>query len=180
MVITVSIIVAVSMDDVGIIGRNGKLPWEKELPIDMRRFKDLTIDKAVIMGRNTFESIPEKFRPLPKRLNIVLSTTLSEDDRYVVCSDLRTAISSAVKGGYSEIFIIGGERVYVEALESGVVDVIYLTRVLESFGSAEGDACFSLPESGWQLRDDIEYHDSVGKNKYPCQFETWVPENEET
>lgn len=174
---TVAIIVAISLE--GLIGRDGQIPWMGDLPIDMARFKGLTIGKAVIMGRKTFESLPDKYRPLPNRLNIVLSTTLPKSEEYSVCSDLESAIDTAVEGGHSEIFIIGGERVYAEALEAGIVDIIYLTRVLKDSGPRQaGDAYFSLPVSGWVRLDSTE-NPSDSKNKYSCRFEAWISKTQE-
>lgn len=61
-----------AMTNEGIIGKNNSLPWN--IPEDLKRFKELTTDQVVIMGRNTFFSLPEKFRPLPNRRNIVFSS----------------------------------------------------------------------------------------------------------
>jgi len=63
------ILVAVSPE--GIIGKDNSIPWH--YPEDLKRFKKLTLGKTVIMGRNTWESIPEKQRPLPDRRNIVIT-----------------------------------------------------------------------------------------------------------
>ncbi|HIO89084.1 MAG TPA: dihydrofolate reductase, partial [Candidatus Marinimicrobia bacterium] len=65
------ILVAVSPE--GIIGKDNSIPWH--YPEDLKRFKKLTLGKTVIMGRNTWESIPEKQRPLPDRRNIVITRT---------------------------------------------------------------------------------------------------------
>ena len=54
-----------------VIGRDGDLPWH--LPADLRRFRELTSGHAVVMGRRTYESLPDRFRPLPDRRNLVLS-----------------------------------------------------------------------------------------------------------
>lgn len=61
-----------AMTNDGIIGKNNSLPWD--IPEDLKRFKELTTNQIVIMGRNTFFSLPEKFRPLPNRRNIVFSS----------------------------------------------------------------------------------------------------------
>lgn len=61
-----------AMTNEGIIGKNNSLPWN--IPEDLKRFKELTTDQVVVMGRNTFFSLPEKFRPLPNRRNIVFSS----------------------------------------------------------------------------------------------------------
>lgn len=65
--------IVVAYDHERTIGRNNQLPWAGQLPADMRRFKELTEGTSVVMGRKTFESLPESFRPLPRRQNIVVS-----------------------------------------------------------------------------------------------------------
>lgn len=111
-----------------IIGREGKLPWH--IPEDLRHFKRLTSGKAVIMGRKTWESLPEKFRPLPDRLNIVVSKTwtqrASDGDRILWCGDVQTAITIARKAG-KEPWIIGGAQVYATVLP--LVTDIHMTHV---------------------------------------------------
>ena len=67
------IMMIVAMDDQGIIGQDGELPWR--LSSDLKRFKKLTVAdgfNAVVMGRKTWDSLPIKFKPLPERLNIVM------------------------------------------------------------------------------------------------------------
>ena len=64
-------IIIAAVSENGVIGKDGKIPWH--LPVDLKRFKKLTSGYPVIMGRKTYESLPKKFRPLPGRLNIVLS-----------------------------------------------------------------------------------------------------------
>ena len=135
------------------IGRNGSLPWK--LPGDMAYFKDITSktadgDKknAVIMGRNTWESIPAKFRPLKNRVNVVLSRrqsdendsssangnarTASESD-VLRCNSLASAMSlltgAEFKDQLEHIFVIGGGQVYKEAIEASECAVIHMTAV---------------------------------------------------
>ena len=134
----VTIIVAVN--EVGIIGRKGKIPWH--LPDDMRRFKELTTGNVVIMGRKTWESLPKK--PLPNRFNIVLSKQFVEQheafyrdltDKHVgICSSLEEAIYMAEhECPGKEIFIMGGAQTYKAALDSGLWDRILMTVVNCSF-----------------------------------------------
>jgi len=72
-----TLIVAIS--DNNVIGANGKVPWH--IPEDLKRFKELTIGHPVIMGRKTYDSLPDKFRPLPDRENIVLSSSLESQEK---------------------------------------------------------------------------------------------------
>jgi len=127
-----SIIVAVS--DNNVIGNKGGIPWK--IPEDLKRFKRLTEGHPVIMGRNTWESIPERFRPLPERTNIVISRRFN----YVASgAEVVTSPTSAwtfarrSEGGDSEMFIIGGEAIYEEALKSLFVERVYLTIVHKTF-----------------------------------------------
>ena len=134
----ISIIVATSAN--GIIGRGGELPWH--LSDDLKRFKQLTLGKPIVMGRKTFESIG---RALPGRQNIVL-TQQSEfvaDDCDVV-SSVDAAIAMA--GDAGEIMVIGGSEIYTLFLP--LAERIYMTRVHVDI---DGDARFpQLDASQWQ------------------------------
>ena len=127
----VSLIVA--YDNRGVIGRNGKLPWH--LPKDLARFKALTMGKPIIMGRRTFESIG---RPLPGRTNIVMThgNGPKMDGIYLVES-LNEALGLARATGADEAMIIGGAKVYEQALP--LAQRVYATEV-ES--DVEGDVWF--------------------------------------
>jgi dihydrofolate reductase len=142
--------IVVAATETGGIGVNGNLPWR--LRGDMAFFKALTSGAhmspagrcAVIMGRKTWDSIPPAFRPLPNRLNIILT----RDGEYATCAshlffykrranlgpDVWTASSlpdalNRLEGHADVCFVIGGGAVYAEALESDQCDVVYLTRV---------------------------------------------------
>ena len=126
----ISAIVAVSEN--GVIGKNGKLPW-RTIPEDLKRFKKLTDDHAVIMGRKTWVSLPVK--PLPNRRNIVVSrnenylSSLSVFDTYDADS-IEDAIKYVVSRNFKEAFFIGGEGIYREGLQH--CNTVYLTRVHET------------------------------------------------
>lgn len=110
-----------------IIGVNGKIPWH--IPEDLKRFKRLTMGKPIIMGRKTWESLGSK--PLPGRLNVVVSSSIaisSSLSGIMVTDSLATAIDFLRLGGQDdEVFIIGGERLYQEAIP--LADSMYLTVV---------------------------------------------------
>ncbi|KAK2164111.1 hypothetical protein LSH36_68g01009 [Paralvinella palmiformis] len=122
------------------IGISGKLPWK--LKNEMAHFKKLTSattdpDKmnALIMGRKTWQSIPEKFRPLPNRVNVVISSSLSTVPNGVyVAKSFEDAVSILFRKPLSDsverIFIIGGASVYEAAIGSSYSCRIYLTRIL--------------------------------------------------
>lgn len=123
-------IVAVAKNDV--IGGNNTLPWD--IPEDMKFFREKTKNKAIIMGRKTFESVGH---PLPQRLNIVVTRNTDfkpEAKNVVVQPNIQSAVeyakSQTSKYG-EEIFIIGGGEIYKESLT--MVDVIYLTRIHKDF-----------------------------------------------
>ncbi|KAG0568729.1 hypothetical protein KC19_6G041600 [Ceratodon purpureus] len=122
------------------IGKQGQLPWK--LPTDMKFFKTVTSStsasskkNAVIMGRVTWESIPEKFRPLPGRLNVILTRSgiKSTPEGVVVSESLEAAMALLESPPYSSevetVFVIGGGQVYKEALASPLCKVIHLTEV---------------------------------------------------
>jgi dihydrofolate reductase len=121
-----------------IIGHNNKIPWS--IPADMAFFKETTMGHAVIMGRRTWESIPEKYRPLPGRYNIVV-TRFHGSFRFpppVPNTDV-TAVDSLDKalsvgrqfarkcGG--EVFVIGGGEIYAEAVKTNCLTRVLVTEV---------------------------------------------------
>ena len=136
----ISLIVAKSKHNV--IGDKGRIPWH--IPNDLKRFKELTTGKTVIMGRKTFESLPEEYKPLPNRINIVLSTDKTyQTNCCIVTDDLKKALRKA--GSDKEVFIIGGEQVYKEGLR--YADKIYVTEV---DGEFKGDAYFPILNKAWK------------------------------
>ena len=113
------------------IGAGGDLPWGRSLPADLALFKELTTGGAVVMGRKTYESIGG--RPLPNRKNIVLST--GEVVGVIGAKNFAQALQLASEEPNKDIFVIGGERVFAEALPE--VDTIYATEVDYSFSDAD-------------------------------------------
>lgn len=119
------------------LGKDNRLLWQ--IPEDMKRFKTLTLGHPVIMGRKTWESLPEKFRPLPRRLNIVVTHDTSYEALGAqVAPSFPEAISYAKKGeGAEELFVIGGGELYRAALP--FASRLYLTLVDDE---TEGDTFF--------------------------------------
>ncbi|MDH5399146.1 MAG: dihydrofolate reductase [Cyclobacteriaceae bacterium] len=156
----VSIIAAVAEN--GVIGKDNKLIWN--LADDMKFFKNMTMGHHVIMGRKNWESIPEKYRPLPGRTNIILSRDKSYNP---CCADvhlfdhLEDALELARKNGEEEVFVIGGSEIYKAAFP--LADNLYLTHVNASF---EGDTWF--PEFNLEDWDPVTYffHQKDDKNEY--------------
>jgi len=118
------------------MGINNGLIWR--LPTDMARFKALTVGQVVIMGRNTWDSIPEKFRPLPDRYNIVVSRTLSIRPGIAIAGSLENALLLAKAQNTERVCFIGGARIYEEGLR--YADTLYLTLVDDP--EKEGDVFF--------------------------------------
>lgn len=155
----VSLIVAVSENNV--IGKDNDLIWS--LPDDMKFFKKTTKGHFVIMGRKNYESIPERFRPLPNRTNVIITrqTNFRAKDCLVV-NDIHQALELAKKAQEQEAFIIGGGQIYQLALQMDLVDRIYLTRIHDEF---EGDTFFPELSEQWkevhrQWHSADEKHDS--------------------
>lgn len=134
-----SIIVAVAEN--GVIGRGGGLPWR--LPDDLRRFKELTMGKPVIMGRRTWESLG---RALPGRRNLVVSRMPGYSARG---AEIAFSLPDALRRTTNEpeVFVMGGAQLYAEALP--LADRLYLTRV---HAAVDGDVLF--PE--WRPEEWVE------------------------
>lgn len=129
------------------IGNKGNLPWR--LKNEMAFFtkttsatSDPSKRNAVIMGRKTWDSIPPKYRPLGDRINVVLSENLTKkpDGADYLFNDLPSAIKELNQvTGIEKLFVIGGARVYADALDAKECQKIYLTRIDSEF---ECDAFF--------------------------------------
>ena len=116
----------------GIIGNNNALPWH--LPEDMAHFKRLTLGCPVIMGRKTWDSLPVKFRPLPGRLNVVLTRDQDWSAPGALCAH-SFAEACALCPPASDAWVIGGAEIYAQALPLASSAVV--TEIDASF---EGDA----------------------------------------
>jgi dihydrofolate reductase len=131
----------------GVIGKAGGLPWR--IKSDLELFKSLTLFKPVIMGRKTWDSLPK--RPLPGRLNVVLSRDGSfEPKGAVVCEQFREAVEiareQAEEDGAEEVCVIGGHALFELALP--LARRIYLSEVDVE---VEGDVVFPpFDESQWR------------------------------
>ncbi len=156
-----TLIVAVA--DNGVIGREGGLPWK--LSEDLRRFKQRTLGRPVVMGRKTWESLG---RPLPGRANIVVtrrSDYIVDSPGVIVVRTLDAAIEAA--GDVEEIMIIGGAEIYALALPR--TECVELTSV---HANVEGDTLFpSMPPAEWQEISRTE-HPADERNQYPTTFVT--------
>ncbi|HSZ15390.1 MAG TPA: dihydrofolate reductase [Solirubrobacteraceae bacterium] len=142
----------------GVIGRDGGLPWR--LPSDMRRFRELTSGHTVVMGRRTFESIPDRYRPLPHRRNLVLSAS---PDWRAPGAEVFADLAGALDACDGDCFVIGGERTYREALP--LADRVYATEVEGDF---DGDVFFpGLAPGEWRR---VEQSERVVENEHGFTF----------
>ncbi len=150
------IIIIAALDENRVIGNKGQIPWH--LPEDFKHFKETTMGHAVIMGRKTFVSLGNK--PLPKRLNIVLTTDpqWKTTPDSIVCRSIEEAIAYAAKAGKEKAFIIGGANVYEQSL--AVADQMILSHIP---GKHEGDAFFPQWESEWKVVEEKKYPGFVVK-----------------
>lgn len=127
-----SLIVAMDLDRG--IGRNNDLMWH--LPADIKFFRDMTMGHIVVMGRKNYESIPERFRPLPGRENVVLTRNEAfEAPGCLVFHTFEKCLEHYKDETERTVFIIGGAQIYKEAWESGQVTEIFATLVSDRFGA---------------------------------------------
>lgn len=157
----VTLVVAASGNNV--IGHRGRLPWR--LPDDLRRFRELTMGKPIVMGRKTHDSIG---RPLPGRRNIVVTGNrgLAIDGCDVVNSP-DEALALATEEGASEVMVIGGESIYRAFLTH--TGRIHMTRV---HATIEGDAFFPrLNADEWRCTW-TEPHPATADQSLAYTFET--------
>lgn len=138
----------------GVIGNKGALPWS--LPADLRRFKELTINSTVVMGRKTWESLPSSVRPLPRRRNIVVSRNAEYS---ALGADTVTSLADVLAIATTEhVYVIGGAELYAAALPSA--ERLHLTDVN---AEPEGDT-FSpaIDLDAWDLQTCEHWQDDSG------------------
>ena len=161
----------VAMDEDGFIGRGNRLPWN--LASDMARFKALTEGdgfNSVIMGRRTWDSLPDAFRPLPERVNIVMSRDTNwQAEGAETALYIGRAIELAYAEGSDECWIIGGALVYEIFLDR--VDEIHVTTV---HTSGSGEVRFPEWDRGVWSEEVVERVDCDDENEYPSTYSVWT------
>ena len=154
------------------IGKNNDLLWH--LPADMKFFKEKTTDNIVVMGRKNYESIPEKYRPLPNRENVIL--TRNKDFKAEGCIVLHS-IEEVLKHYENEedrtMFIIGGGEIYKEALKKDIVDEMYITKVNKSY-----DADTFFPEINLREWRRSKIATVPQDQKHEAEFDIWKYESQ--
>lgn len=156
---TITLVAAIARN--GVIGADGGIPWH--LPGEQRSFKETTLGHVLVMGRLTYDSIG---RPLPGRTTIVVTSRPDWRPDVVAAETVRVArsVEDALRQGLEtddEVFVVGGERVYAEALP--LADRLQLTWV---DAEPAGDAYF--PSVEWQHWQEVdhEHHDGWDRVTY--------------
>lgn len=171
------IIAIMAHDEDWVIGKGNELPWR--LPEDLKLFKKHTTGHVVVMGRKTWESIPEKYRPLPNRINVILSTTMesnlspAEGEPWVV-NNWEQVPGLMDDAGYSDkdIFVIGGASIYDHVINKSLIpaDRILLSLVK---GIHEGDVFFPELKGSWA---DVHVSEHDGFDLIEkIRYETCIP-----
>jgi dihydrofolate reductase len=162
----VSIVAARGLDNE--IGRGNQLLWR--MPADLKRFRETTVGKPIIMGRKTYSSIG---RPLPERQSIIITRDLRfTASGCEVVHSLEDALRAAASYG-KEAMIIGGEQIFIQAMSR--CDTMYLTTLQAKF--PEADTFFpGFIEAHWEVTSRQDFA-ADEKNPYACCLEVYVRRN---
>lgn len=149
----------------GVIGRAGTLPWH--LPEDLAHFRRTTGRGTVLMGRRTWESLPARFRPLPGRRNLVLTTQPGWSAPGAQrCASLEEALAAC--GTEAEVWVIGGAQLYAMALP--LADRLVVTEIDADF---DGDTRFPAWDRGQFQEVHRETHRAADPNHFHYSFVTY-------
>lgn len=146
-----------------VIGKDNDLVWD--LPDDMKFFMSTTSGHIVIMGRKNWDSIPAKYRPLPNRLNIIVTRNKDyQQDSCEVYHSIEEAIA-AHQEDERDIYIIGGGEIYKYAIEKNLLDEMLITEINQDF---EGDTYFpDFDQSLWK-KEILQEHPA--DERHQCSF----------
>ncbi|TLP77097.1 dihydrofolate reductase [Nesterenkonia sphaerica] len=149
----------------GVIGAGGAMPWH--VPEDLAHFRHSTQGCPVVMGRKTWDSLPERFRPLPQRTNVVITGDAATFGRLTDSGALpahslpeAVEIAQSHAGGAHTVWIMGGGSVYAEAVDAGIAQLASVTQLdLDASGDTYAPRLDpeqwvlveSEPEQGWQI-----------------------------
>ena len=138
----------VAMDKNRGIGKDNDLMWH--LPSDMKFFKDTTSGHIVVMGRKNFESIPEKYRPLANRENVLLTRNTSfKAEGCSVVHSVDECVNLFSENEERTMFIIGGGEIYRQTIEMDLLDEMYITHVNKSYDADTFFPAFDLKK--WKV-----------------------------
>lgn len=147
----------------GVIGAGGGMPWH--VPEDLAHFKELTDGAPVVMGRKTWASLPERFRPLPGRRNIVVTRQADwSAEGAEVAHSLDDALELAASGGVPAVWVIGGAELF-----SAVIGRADRLEVTELDLAVEGDTFGPEIDGSWRVADVDPaegWHTSAGGIRY--------------
>ena len=176
MVLNLKLVLIAAVSDLKgkrVIGSNGRIPWfsdDKVRKPDLERFKRLTLNKPIIMGRPTFESLD--YKPLPQRTNIVVSgsSDMSEYQGAIQAHNPDEALEIAAKFGETA-YVIGGGRLYAQTILSPYAVRLEITEVTRKY---DGDVHFPpIDWDVWQLQDEDRHEHysflTFGKRKLPLK-----------
>ena len=158
----VSLVAAVARG--GVIGRGGAIPWR--IPEDAQRFRTLTMGHPVVMGRRTWDSLPDRFRPLPGRRNVVVTRNRAW---HADGAERAGSVADALRllDGAPQVFVIGGAELYAEALP--LADELLLTEI---DADVEGDTFFPSWDRAAFQEESREQH--VSESGIPFSFVKYV------
>ena len=149
----------------GVIGHNNAMPWH--LPEDLAHFKQLTGGSAVVMGRKTWDSLPERFRPLPGRSNIVVTRQSDwQAPGALRASSLDQALALAAPLS-ADVWVMGGAQIYAQALP--LADAVEVTEIARDFA---GDA--HAPTLGSEWVEAARSSPAVSRTGLPYAFVRYV------
>lgn len=156
-----SIALIVAVDKNGGIGKDNQLLWR--LPADMKFFREMTTGHIVVTGRKNYESIPEKFRPLPNRENAVLTRNADYEAPCPVFGSLDDCLAHYANETERMVFIIGGGEIYRQAIATGKIDTFYVTHVDVAL---EADTFFPVECLEGLKKEKLVRHEADEKNVY--------------
>jgi dihydrofolate reductase len=168
------IIAAVSRNMV--IGKDNDLVWH--LPADMAFFKKSTAGAAVLMGRRNYYSIPEKYRPLPKRRNIIITRqeNLHINEDVIIKNSVEEGVEWAKENGEDQLYIIGGGQIYDYCIKHDIASEMYLTWIEEEF---KGDTFFPEFDSSTWEQNTIFRNKADDENPYDFRIVHYSKQLEE-
>jgi len=164
----IKIIAAMSLNRV--IGVGNDLPWH--IPSDLKYFKKVTDGVCVVMGRKCWESIPEKYRPLPNRLNIVCTFNQKfEAKGAATLGDVNRVLTNLKDNGDDDdVFVIGGGEIYKESFKHA--DMLYLTRIHKNIDITDSTIFLDgFNETEWELVSTSEKQE---ENGFKFTFEVYT------
>ena len=155
----------VAMNSNKLIGVNNDLPWK--LKDDLEHFKNYSLNKPIIMGRNTFDSIG---RPLPNRVNIIVSSQLKEIKGCHICKSLDEAIELGKTHTNDEIILIGGSRIFQEGMQK-------INKLVISWVDADhlkGDVFFPEFDIGGWLEVSNDHYKQCDRNEFSFVIKEYI------